>query len=177
MRTAGGSLGAETRASEERAVVAVLVGTRGAVFGQDSLNPTVFLMGKVKVAQSRPTLCNPIDWSIDSWIFPTQESNWSLLHCRWILYQLGYQGSPCLRRSHRGCSVASMGPPLSLEGAQAPAPCLQPTWPEVTFPGAPGKMRVRGSEEEPLCPLVMGRCQWTLENVFRKQQRLDLTVK
>jgi len=27
-------------------------------------------------------------------IFPTQESNWSLLHCRWILYQLRYQGSP-----------------------------------------------------------------------------------
>ena len=29
-------------------------------------------------------------------IFPTQESNWSLLHCRWILYQLCYQGSPDL---------------------------------------------------------------------------------
>ena len=29
-------------------------------------------------------------------IFPTQESNWSLLHCRWILYQLSYQGSPQL---------------------------------------------------------------------------------
>ena len=27
-------------------------------------------------------------------IFPTQESNWGLLHCRQILYQLGYQGSP-----------------------------------------------------------------------------------
>ena len=27
-------------------------------------------------------------------IFPTQESNWGLLHCRWILYQLSYQGSP-----------------------------------------------------------------------------------
>ena len=26
-------------------------------------------------------------------IFPTQESNWSLLHCRWILYQMSYQGS------------------------------------------------------------------------------------
>ena len=26
-------------------------------------------------------------------IFPTQESNWGLLHCRWILYQLSYQGS------------------------------------------------------------------------------------
>ena len=29
-------------------------------------------------------------------IFPNQESNWGLLHCRWILYQLGYQGSPIL---------------------------------------------------------------------------------
>ena len=28
-------------------------------------------------------------------IFPTQESNWGLLNCRWILYQLSYQGSPC----------------------------------------------------------------------------------
>ena len=26
-------------------------------------------------------------------IFPTQESNWGLLHCRQILYQLNYQGS------------------------------------------------------------------------------------
>ena len=27
-------------------------------------------------------------------IFPTQESTRGLLHCRWILYQLSYQGSP-----------------------------------------------------------------------------------
>ena len=27
-------------------------------------------------------------------IFVTQESNWGLLHCRWILYQMSYQGSP-----------------------------------------------------------------------------------
>ena len=26
--------------------------------------------------------------SLLQWIFPTQESNWGLLHCRWILYQL-----------------------------------------------------------------------------------------
>ena len=32
--------------------------------------------------------------SLRQWIFPTQESNWGLLHCRWILYQLSYQGSP-----------------------------------------------------------------------------------
>ena len=29
-------------------------------------------------------------------IFLTQELNWGLLHCRWILYQLSYQGSPNL---------------------------------------------------------------------------------
>ena len=28
--------------------------------------------------------------------FLTQESNQDLLHCRWILYQLSYQGSPRL---------------------------------------------------------------------------------
>ena len=27
-------------------------------------------------------------------IFLTQELNWGLLHCRWILYQLSFQGSP-----------------------------------------------------------------------------------
>ena len=27
-------------------------------------------------------------------IFLNQELNWGLLHCRWILYQLNYQGSP-----------------------------------------------------------------------------------
>ena len=30
--------------------------------------------------------------SLLQWIFPTQESNQGLLNCRWILYQLGYQG-------------------------------------------------------------------------------------
>ena len=38
--------------------------------------------------------------SLLQWIFQTQESNWGLLHCRWILYQLSYQGSP-------SCSVVS----------------------------------------------------------------------
>ena len=27
-------------------------------------------------------------------IFPSQESNWGFLHCRQVLYQLSYQGSP-----------------------------------------------------------------------------------
>ena len=32
--------------------------------------------------------------SLHQGIFPTQGSNWSLLHCRWILYQLSCQESP-----------------------------------------------------------------------------------
>ena len=63
---------------------------------------------KVKVTQSCPTLrphglYSP--WnspgqntgvgslSLLQWIFPTQESNWGLLHCRWFLYQLSYHES------------------------------------------------------------------------------------
>ena len=62
---------------------------------------------KVKVVQSCPTLCNPTDcspWnspgqntgvgslSLLQGVFLTQESIQGLLHCRWILYQLSYQG-------------------------------------------------------------------------------------
>ena len=37
--------------------------------------------------------------SLLQWIFLTQELNQGLLHCRWIFYQLSYEGSPyCLRR-------------------------------------------------------------------------------
>ena len=40
-------------------------------------------------------------------IFPIQESNWCLLHCRWILYQLSYQGSPTIKY-HRNPSLCSI---------------------------------------------------------------------
>ena len=67
------------------------------------------------VTQSCPTLCNPMDCSLPGSsvhrdfpgkntgvgchfllqvIFPTQGSNQGLPHCRKILYQLSYQGSP-----------------------------------------------------------------------------------
>ena len=35
--------------------------------------------------------------SLLQWIFSTQESSRGLLHCRWLLYQLSYQGSPELK--------------------------------------------------------------------------------
>ena len=38
---------------------------------------------KVKVTQSCPTLCDPMD---SPWNFPTQGSNSGLPRCRWILY-------------------------------------------------------------------------------------------
>ena len=64
------------------------------------------------VTQPGPTLCDPIDCNFSvhgdspgkntgvgchallQGIFPTQELNRGLLHCRWILYQLSYQRSP-----------------------------------------------------------------------------------
>ena len=69
----------------------------------------------VLVTQSRPTLCDPMDYSSPgssvTGIFQTrilecvanplfrgssltQDSNWGLLHCRQILYCLNHQGSP-----------------------------------------------------------------------------------
>ena len=51
-------------------------------------------------------------------IFPTQESSQGLLHCRRILYQLSYQGSPCpwvnlsgLQSQMLWGSLSSAGPP------------------------------------------------------------------
>ena len=68
---------------------------------------------KMSVAQSCPTLCDPMEparllcpWnssgkntgvgchSFLQGIFLTQGSNWDLLHCRQILYHLSHQGSP-----------------------------------------------------------------------------------
>ena len=63
----------------------------------------------MKITQSCPTLCDPVDYSpwsspgkdaragchsLLQGIFLTQGLNLSLLHCRWILYHLSYQGSP-----------------------------------------------------------------------------------
>ena len=68
-----------------------------------------------KVAQLCPSFSDPMDCSLPGssihrispdqttgvcsgsllqGIFPTQELNWGLLHCRWILYQRSYQASP-----------------------------------------------------------------------------------
>ena len=64
----------------------------------------------MKIAQSCPTLCDPMDYnspwnspgqntrvgchSLLQGIFPAQGSNPGLPHCRWILYQQSHTGSP-----------------------------------------------------------------------------------
>ena len=51
---------------------------------------------KVKIAQSCPSSGQNTgvgSLSLLHRIFPTQGSNPGLLHCRWILYELSYQGS------------------------------------------------------------------------------------
>ena len=44
--------------------------------------------------QGKPRNTGVGSLSLLQWIFPTRESNQGLLHCRGILYQLSYQGSP-----------------------------------------------------------------------------------
>ena len=46
--------------------------------------------------QGKPKNTEASSLSLLQGIFLTQESNQGLLHCRWILYQLSYQGSPTL---------------------------------------------------------------------------------
>ena len=71
--------------------------------------------------------------SLFQWIFPIQELNWGLLHCRWILYQLSYQGSPIGSRG--GCFLLALlllpihlPPPPSCMCAQScdPMDCSPP---------------------------------------------------
>ena len=47
--------------------------------------------------------------SLLQWIFPTQESNQGLLHCRQILSQLSYQESPSKMENNAGDWVPSLG--------------------------------------------------------------------
>ena len=44
--------------------------------------------------QAKPKNTEVGSLSLLQQIFPTQKLNRGLLHCRWILYQLSYRGSP-----------------------------------------------------------------------------------
>ena len=70
----------------------------------------IYINVKVKVAQSCPTLCDPMDYTVHAilqarileWVafpfsrgsFQPRDQNPGLPHCRQILYQLSHKGSP-----------------------------------------------------------------------------------
>ena len=100
-------------------------------------------------------------------IFPTQESNQGLLHCRWILYQLSYQGSPpFLINSHKynqspmtGMSISYLFTPKSpsnlarLHLRWKPRSPFSPNHPISSLPPFRVLPFLQDGEEEPLHPL------------------------
>ena len=57
--------------------------------------------------QGKPKKTGVGSLSLPQQIFPTQESNWGLLHCRRILYQLSYQIEKSLWRFKEGCPAGT----------------------------------------------------------------------
>ena len=73
----------------------------------ESRSPAVQVDSLPSEPRGKPKNTGVGSLSLIQGIFPTQESNWGLLHCRWILYQLNYQGSPSIlliiKRIHLQC--------------------------------------------------------------------------
>ena len=61
--------------------------------GIEPQSPTLQVDSLPAESQGKPKNTGVGSLSLLQWIFPTQESNRGLLHCRWTLYQLSYQGS------------------------------------------------------------------------------------
>ena len=57
------------------------------------------------------------------WIFLTQESNWGLLPCRQILYQLSYQGSPLYSYMYISALFFGLHSHLGHQTALSRVPC------------------------------------------------------
>ena len=55
-----------------------------------STSPTLQVDSLPAEPQGKPKNTGVGSLSLLQWIFLTQESNWGLLHCRWVLYQLSY---------------------------------------------------------------------------------------
>ena len=57
-------------------------------------SPTLQVNSSLPEPPGKPKNTGVGSLSLPQGIFQTQEWNWGLLHCRWILHQLTYQGSP-----------------------------------------------------------------------------------
>ena len=61
--------------------------------GIEPRSPALQVDSLLAEPQGKPKNAGVDSLSLFQEIFPTQELNRGLLHCRWILYQLSYQGS------------------------------------------------------------------------------------
>ena len=61
--------------------------------GIEPRSPTLQVDSLPAEPQGKPKNIGVVSLSLLQEIFLTQELNWGLLHGRWILYQLSYQGS------------------------------------------------------------------------------------
>ena len=75
--------------------------------GMEPRSPALQADSLLAESQGTPKSTGVGSLSLLQGIFLTQESNWSFLHCRWILYQLSYQGSSMAML--RSCSHGSPG--------------------------------------------------------------------
>ena len=64
--------------------------------GIELRSPTMQMDSLPSEPRGKPKNTGGGSLSLLQWNFPTLESNQDLQHCRWILYQLSYQGSPFL---------------------------------------------------------------------------------
>ena len=62
--------------------------------GTEPRSPALWADSLPAEPQGKPKNTGVVSLSLLQGIFPTQESNHGLLHCRRILYQLSYQGVP-----------------------------------------------------------------------------------
>ena len=79
-------------------------------------------------------------------IFPTQESNPALLHCRQILYQLSYEGCPAAAESLQSC--LTLCDPIDGSPPGSPFPGILQArtleWVAISFSNAcKGKVKVK----------------------------------
>ena len=63
-------------------------------------SPTLWTDSLPAEPQGKPKNTGVVSLSLLQWIFQTQESNQGLLHYRWVLYQLSYQGNLELQISY-----------------------------------------------------------------------------
>ena len=73
--------------------------------GIEPRSPTLQVDSLQAEPQGKPKNTGVGSLSLLQGIFPTQELDWGLLHCRWILYQLSYEGSPMHAQKH--CNIAT----------------------------------------------------------------------